>query len=82
MRTTDHRIDIPQGRLSARSWLPDERDTRATSTILLFRDSLGCVDQWRDFPERLARATRRRVVAYDRLGPSLASKHMTFESPV
>src|SRR3712207_3220340 len=68
MRATDHRIGIPQGRLFARSWLPDERDTRATSTILLFHDSLGCVGVWRDFPERLARATRRRVVAYDRLG--------------
>jgi len=38
------------------------------TAFLLFHDSLGCVDLWRDFPERLASATRRVVVAYDRLG--------------
>jgi pimeloyl-ACP methyl ester carboxylesterase len=64
----DHRIDGPQGRLFARTWLPGERGTDAPETIVLFHDSLGCVDLWRAFPGRLARATRRRVVAYDRLG--------------
>lgn len=52
------------GRLYARSW--GERTGRAP--IVLFHDSLGCVDLWRDFPERLAEATGRQVVAYDRLG--------------
>jgi pimeloyl-ACP methyl ester carboxylesterase len=37
-------------------------------TILLFHDSLGCVDLWRNFPKELAGATSRSVVAYDRLG--------------
>jgi pimeloyl-ACP methyl ester carboxylesterase len=68
MRTTDHRIDGPQGRLFARSWLPDGQGAHAPETILLFHDSLGCVELWRDFPERLARATRCQVVAYDRPG--------------
>jgi pimeloyl-ACP methyl ester carboxylesterase len=68
MRTSDHWINIPQGRLFARSWLPDGKDTRASAAILLFHDSLGCVDLWRTFPERLARVTRCPVVAYDRLG--------------
>lgn len=36
--------------------------------ILLFHDSLGCVALWREFPERLAEATGRDVIAYDRLG--------------
>lgn len=36
--------------------------------IVLFHDSLGCVDLWRDFPEHLAAATGRSVIAYDRLG--------------
>lgn len=67
MQTTDHWIDVPQGRLFARSWLPDAPSTYAPETIILFHDSLGCVDLWRDFPERLARAARRQVVAYDRL---------------
>src|SRR5690606_22709508 len=36
--------------------------------IVMQHDSLGCVALWRDFPERLAIATGRAVVAYDRLG--------------
>ncbi|MFL5336498.1 MAG: alpha/beta fold hydrolase [Geminicoccaceae bacterium] len=75
MRTTDHRIDGPQGLLFARSWLPDKHDTRASATIVLFHDSLGCVDLWRDFPERLAHATWRQVVAYDRLGFGRSAFH-------
>jgi pimeloyl-ACP methyl ester carboxylesterase len=38
------------------------------SPIVLFHDSLGCVDLWRDFPAALCAATGRRVIAYDRLG--------------
>ena len=36
--------------------------------IVLLHDSLGSVEQWREFPETLAAATKREVVAYDRLG--------------
>ena len=68
MQTIDHWIDGPQGRLFARIWRPDGAGTRAPATVLLFHDSLGCVELWRDFPERLAHATGHPVVAYDRLG--------------
>lgn len=68
MRTTDEWIDVPGGRLFARAWTPDDPKAQAEAAVLLFHDSLGCVELWRDFPESLARATRRRVVAYDRLG--------------
>jgi pimeloyl-ACP methyl ester carboxylesterase len=36
--------------------------------FVLFHDSLGCVELWRDFPPALAEATGRSVIAYDRLG--------------
>ncbi len=36
--------------------------------IVLLHDSLGSVEQWRDFPEALAGATGMEVIAYDRLG--------------
>jgi pimeloyl-ACP methyl ester carboxylesterase len=36
--------------------------------LLLLHDSLGSVELWRDFPEQLAVATGRTVIAYDRLG--------------
>ncbi|VWB21034.1 alpha/beta hydrolase [Burkholderia pseudomultivorans] len=43
--------------------------------ILLLHDSLGCVELWRDFPERLANATQRDVIAYDRLGFGRSDRH-------
>jgi pimeloyl-ACP methyl ester carboxylesterase len=36
--------------------------------IILLHDSLGSVEQWRDFPAALSDATGREVIAYDRLG--------------
>ena len=66
----DHWIRHPEGRMFCRSWTPAvEADcVQPPAPIFLFHDSLGCVDLWREFPERLAQATGRRVIAYDRLG--------------
>jgi pimeloyl-ACP methyl ester carboxylesterase len=38
------------------------------SPIILFHDSLGSVELWRNFPSALAARTGRRVIAYDRPG--------------
>lgn len=66
MQVVDSFVDAPGGgRLFVRSW---NIACGAAAPILLLHDSLGSVEQWRDFPEALARATGRRVVAYDRLG--------------
>ena len=43
--------------------------------IVLLHDSLGCVELWRDFPAQLAQATRRDVIAYDRLGFGRSDRH-------
>ncbi len=67
MTPIDHWIAHPQGRLFAREW-PAPADGAALPPLVLQHDSLGCVDVWRDVPERLAEATGRRVIAYDRLG--------------
>lgn len=64
--TTDHWIDVAQGRLFARIWQPP--NPAEAPPIILLHDSLGCVALWRDFPEALCAATGRRVIAYDRLG--------------
>ncbi len=66
LTTTDHTISCEGHRLFAREWSPSLPTAHAP--IILLHDSLGCVDLWRDFPERLCLATSRRVVAYDRLG--------------
>ena len=63
-----HWIATPHGRLFAKSWQPDSSADTRQAPIVLLHDSLGCVELWRRFPERLARATGRQVVAYDRLG--------------
>jgi pimeloyl-ACP methyl ester carboxylesterase len=73
--TSDHRIATAEGTLFARAWAPSDLRRDAGATILLFHDSLGCVDLWRDFPQQLAVATRRSVVAYDRLGFGRSDAH-------
>jgi len=74
----DHWIATAQGRLFARRWSapPSPSPAAFASTrlaqplppIVLFHDSLGCVELWRDFPAALCHATGRDVIAYDRLG--------------
>ncbi len=72
---SDHWIATDRGTLFARAWEPSDRRSDADAAILLFHDSLGCVEVWRDFPGRLAVATGRAVVAYDRLGFGRSDPH-------
>lgn len=65
MREEDHWIDLPAGRVFARCW---RLAATQAAPIILFHDSLGCVELWRDFPAALAQATGRTVIAYDRPG--------------
>lgn len=58
-------VGVPGGSIFSRRWNPGYS---IHPPIILLHDSLGSVDQWRDFPEALARATTRNVIAYDRLG--------------
>ena len=73
--TEDIHIDTDQGRLFARRWALGPDDAAHHAPIVLFHDSLGCVDLWRDFPERLAITTQRTVIAYDRLGFGRSDPH-------
>lgn len=63
-------VEHPQGKIFVRSWAPvgGASASHPESPIVLFHDSLGCVELWRDFPAELSVATGRRVFAYDRLG--------------
>ena len=61
-----HFLSVPGGQLHVRSWRPV--DTPDEPPLILLHDSLGCVDLWRGFPERLAEQLGRPVIAYDRLG--------------
>lgn len=66
MLSRDLWVDHPDGRIFVRDWLVPA--PRVASPIVLFHDSLGSVELWRDFPALLCAATGRRVIAYDRLG--------------
>lgn len=61
---TEQLVPGPHGRVFVSDW---NRAGRG-APILMLHDSLGAVALWRDFPARLAGATGRRVIAYDRAG--------------
>lgn len=64
MTPSEFQARSPHGDLFGQVWQGD-----ATKLpILLMHDSLGAVALWRDFPQQLAMATGRTVVAYDRSG--------------
>lgn len=58
-------VEVPGGQVFVRQWTADRS---SGVPIILLHDSLGSVEQWRSFPEALATATSRNVIAYDRLG--------------
>ena len=59
-------VHVPGGRMFVRKWTPDA--VFVGSPLVLLHDSLGSVDLWRDFPDKLAQNLSRPVIAYDRLG--------------
>lgn len=74
--TTDElRIDASAGRLYAKRWQPAPTVGSGHAPIVLLHDSLGCVELWRDFPQRLAEAAGHEVIAYDRLGFGRSDPH-------
>ncbi|MFC7706327.1 alpha/beta fold hydrolase [Plastorhodobacter daqingensis] len=68
LTTRDHHIQTERGKIFARRWLYASDVSQDRAPILLFHESLGCIDLWRGFPEKLALTTGRPVIAYDRLG--------------
>ncbi|MCB1909111.1 MAG: alpha/beta fold hydrolase [Rhodocyclaceae bacterium] len=73
MLIDDLRIDAPGGSLFVRRWRTAETAQRAP--VVLFHDSLGSVDLWRDFPAALCGRSGREVIAYDRLGFGRSDAH-------
>lgn len=51
-------------------------------TLVFLHDSLGCVQLWRDFPQKLAEATQCNLLLYDRLGYGKSEPMPTFVRPI
>ncbi len=68
MNWQDTTVDVNGQSLFVRIWEPATKSTDTRAPIILFHDSLGCVELWRNFPRALSNATQRQVIAYDRLG--------------
>ncbi|TYC67980.1 alpha/beta hydrolase [Stappia sp. BW2] len=60
-------VPVGSSTVHVRIWTPEDH-LPGKAPVLLFHDSLGCIALWRDFPERLALASGRTVIAYDRPG--------------
>lgn len=50
--------------------------------IVFLHDSLGCIELWRDFPQKLAEMTKCNILVYDRLGYGKSEPMPTYERPV
>ena len=68
-------VQTPGGRIFVKRWVPCKVDLTDKAPIILFHDSLGCVELWRDFPQTLSLSTQREVIAYDRLGFGRSDTH-------
>jgi pimeloyl-ACP methyl ester carboxylesterase len=71
LQIIDSRIEVPGGKIQMRIWTPSGA---TIEPVILFHDSLGCIDLWRDFPAQLAQHLARPVMAYDRLGYGQSDK--------
>jgi len=50
------------------TWIEGTGATAAMPTLVFLHEGLGSIRQWRDFPEKVSRATGCRALVYDRYG--------------
>jgi pimeloyl-ACP methyl ester carboxylesterase len=60
-------VEVAGGRIEYR-WYGRPVSGADEPVVVLLHEGLGCVDLWRDFPDRLAAALDLRVLAYSRYG--------------
>jgi pimeloyl-ACP methyl ester carboxylesterase len=75
---TEHSVRAPKGTIYAKLWTPEV--AKALPPIVLWHDSIGCVDMWRGFPALLAARLGRPILAYDRLGFGRSSRRRDMPS--
>ncbi len=65
-------IDMIGRKIFVKIWEPAEKVCEVP--IVLLHDSLGSVEQWRDFPANLCKRLNRKIIAYDRVGYGRSSE--------
>ena len=66
MNLDDQLIDLGDRRLRVRHLSPAQDDGLERTTLVFLHEGLGCIEMWRDFPQKLCDATRCRGIVYDR----------------
>lgn len=61
-------VDLGDRRLRVRRLSPAQGDGLDRTTLVFLHEGLGCIEMWRDFPQRLCDATRCPTIVYDRTG--------------
>jgi len=62
----DQLIDLGDRRLRVRRLTPAQDDGLERTILVFLHEGLGCIEMWRDFPQKLCDATRCRGIVYDR----------------
>lgn len=68
MPSADEFIDLGDRRLRVRRLTPAHDDGLDRTVLVFLHEGLGCIEMWRDFPQRLCDATRCSGIVYDRTG--------------
>ncbi|TAJ81904.1 alpha/beta hydrolase [Reyranella sp.] len=66
MSLDDQLIDLGDRRLRVRRLSPTQDDGLERTTLVFLHEGLGCIEMWRDFPQKLCDATRCHGIVYDR----------------
>lgn len=74
MSSSDMLLDLGDRTLRARRLVPAHDDGLERTTLMFLHEGLGCIEMWRDFPQKLCDATRCRGIVYDRTGYGRSSR--------
>ena len=64
--SSDEFIDLGDRTLRARRLVPKRTDGLDRTTLVFLHEGLGCIEMWRDFPQKLCDATMCAGFVYDR----------------
>ncbi|UYN94721.1 MAG: alpha/beta hydrolase [Enhydrobacter sp.] len=71
---TDVFIDLGDRRLRAQRLMPARGDGLERTTLVFLHEGLGCIEMWRDFPQKVCDATLCPGLVYDRTGYGRSSR--------